>query len=672
MSIAASHLPGAALPAVRSKPSCVLRTDPQAGLRIVHASDALGVLLGRPAAELAGLTFAEAFGLHPDIADALMAADLRFGGAYECDLHIELPRRRLTVRLLLALPPAALAPDALAPEAPAGTPDVPAEFLRSEFLAVITDVLSVRAVGGGQASSPRQSFWNDPANAHRRDLMIVFTPDFVVRRCSESYAALYGRRPADMVGRNLADWLPAEELSRLTQAMLNASSEDIINSSRARKLLPDGSERWYQWIDVAIGAPVGTELPEILAVGIDVTELELAQARLRDAIESINEGFVLFDRERRLVLVNEEFRRMYSRAQPAIRAGITMRDLLRISAASGELGSIDDIDAFADEVIAHIESQPEIRYQRKLADGRWILISQRRTSDGGYVGLRTDITAVKQHEEALLSAGTELATKNRELEILAERLRDARIIAEESNRAKSRFLAHMSHELRTPLNGILGFAEVMTAGLFGPIQPPRYAEYVQLIHNSGKLLLSLINDVLDMSKIEAGKMELKIESLKTEGLGESCRQMMAGLARESSIALEILPTDRCPSLDGDERAVKQMIINLMSNAIKFTPPGGRVSLGFRDLGQDGVEISVTDSGIGMTAEELEKAMQPFGQIDSEMSRQHDGTGIGLPLVKSLAELHGGRLRLLSEKGGGTTALIVLPRHESPGLAGAII
>ena len=254
----------------------------------------------------------------------------------------------------------------------------------------------------------------------------------------------------------------------------------------------------------------------------------------------------------------------------------------------------------------------------------------------------------------------ELERKNAALISLAGELRRARIAAEDSNRAKSRFLAHMSHELRTPLNGIIGFADIMRAGLFGPLTPERYREYVDLIHNSGALLLSLINDVLDMSKIEAGKMELTIEPLETAALAESCRTMVLGMARDASVAVKVAIDPDCPEIHADDRAAKQMIINLMSNAVKFTPAGGVVTLRFRRLAETGVAVSVEDTGIGMTPAELEKAILPFGQVDSELARQRKGTGIGLTLVKSLVELHGGTLDIATEKGKGTTATVTLP------------
>jgi signal transduction histidine kinase len=269
-----------------------------------------------------------------------------------------------------------------------------------------------------------------------------------------------------------------------------------------------------------------------------------------------------------------------------------------------------------------------------------------------FLSVGLNVTAMKR-------ARDELQRKNTALTAVAEELREAQIAAEDSNRAKSRFLAHMSHELRTPLNGIIGFADIMRAGLFGPIMPERYRDYVELIHNSGELLLSLINDVLDMSKIEAGRMELSIEPLEVTPLAESCRTMVIGMARDNSVVVKLDVAPDCTELHADARGAKQMIINLLSNAVKFTPAGGIVTLSFRKR-DDGVAIAVADNGIGMTPEELQKAVLPFGQIDSEMARQRKGTGIGLTLVKSLVELHGGTLDIVSTKDVGTTATLILP------------
>jgi signal transduction histidine kinase len=182
---------------------------------------------------------------------------------------------------------------------------------------------------------------------------------------------------------------------------------------------------------------------------------------------------------------------------------------------------------------------------------------------------------------------------------------------------------------------------------------------VGLIHNSGELLLSLINDILDMSKVEAGRMELVVEPLEAAALADACRTLVIGMARDSGIALKVEIEPGCTEIHADARAAKQMIINLLSNAVKFTPSGGLVTLSFGRRAE-GVAIAVADNGIGMTPVELEKAMLPFGQVDGELARQRKGTGIGLTLVKSLVELHGGTLDIASTKGIGTTATLTLP------------
>ena len=611
-------------PPYRDSARCLLRLEHDGCPRLISASKPLAAMLERRPEEIIGRSAATLFGMSEDALAELMQACLRRQDAIETDLSLSLHGKQHSVRLILVPQPR---------EGGDATSDVLVLFID------LPEAPRTRATPvAGSAGS---------------DLLVRYSFELDVLGCSASYAALYGRTPAEMVGRNLSEWLPPDELEIVRQAVHHTAGDEIVNTNQILRMLPDGQRRWYRWIDVALQS-------EMLSIGMDITKLKRAKARLRDAIESINEGFCLFDKNGQLVMFNEQFRAMYPKSAPAIYHGVSMMEMLRYSAASGELGSIEDPVQFAQEVRRNYELNPEIRYQRRLADGRWILVSQRRTSDGGYVGLRTDITSVKENEAALQSATDELERKNAALSTLADELRQARISADESNRAKSRFLAHMSHELRTPLNSIIGFADILRAGLFGPVEPERYRDYVELIHNSGALLLSLINDILDMSKIEAGKMELSIQPLETAALAESCRSMVIGMARESSVAVKVEIEPDCGEVHADERAAKQMIINLMSNAVKFTPAGGVVTLHFRNLETRGVAITVEDTGIGMTPQELTKAMLPFGQVDSELSRQRKGTGIGLTLVKSLVELHGGTLDLTSQKGKGTTATITLP------------
>ena len=235
---------------------------------------------------------------------------------------------------------------------------------------------------------------------------------------------------------------------------------------------------------------------------------------------------------------------------------------------------------------------------------------------------------------------------------LAQRERDliaARDAAEKANRAKTSFLASMSHELRTPLNAILGFSEILRDGCFGPIAP-RYAAYAADIHDSGNHLLTLINDILDLSKIEAGRQKIEHEPVDLCAVARASCQLLQEKAKAAGITMEAdLPGDAI--LVGDETRLKQISLNLLSNAIKFTPRGGKVRLTVT-IRPGETTLEVSDNGIGMTAEEVAIALEPFGQIESAMSRSYDGTGLGLPLVKGLAALHGGRVDIKSAKGAG--------------------
>ncbi len=239
-------------------------------------------------------------------------------------------------------------------------------------------------------------------------------------------------------------------------------------------------------------------------------------------------------------------------------------------------------------------------------------------------------------------------------------LRQAKEQADFANRSKSEFLANMSHELRTPLNAIIGFSEILKDQLFGPVGQPQYVEYAQDIYDSGQLLLSLINDILDMSKIEAGKRQLAETTLDLEGLAHSVERLVAARAKMGKLKLVIDVPKTLPGLRGEEKAMKQILTNLLTNAIKFTPEGGTVSLNAQLDTDGGISIAVADTGIGIKAEDIIVALTPFGQIESAMSRKHQGTGLGLPLTKALVELHHGTLDIRSTPGEGTTVILTFP------------
>jgi len=415
---------------------------------------------------------------------------------------------------------------------------------------------------------------------------------------------------------------------------------------------------------------IAADTQRLVGIAIDITEQKqaearerMANARLRDAVESISEAFSLWDSRGRLVMANEKFRAFHKIDRDAVPFGTTARDLdLRTSDGALLLpGRLAD---------ARDPAHQEV----KLPGGRWLHLSERRMRDGGIVSVGTDITALKHQEAELVRKGeilsetiTDLEGSRRTLQSqasqlvqLAEKYAGAKAKAEAANRSKSEFLANMSHELRTPLNAIIGFSEIMRKQMFGPLGAAKYEAYADDIHSSGQHLLEVINDILDMSKIEAGRHSLDRSEFDPADVIEETLRIVSGRANEADVSLEKGPVE-VSCLIADRRAVKQILLNLLTNGVKFTPRGGQVRVSVATDSEDGAALfSVRDTGIGIDEADLQRLGQPFEQVESNYLKTHEGTGLGLALSRSLAELHGGTLTIESLPGEGTCVSFTIP------------
>ncbi len=457
------------------------------------------------------------------------------------------------------------------------------------------------------------------------------------------------------------------DLFAIADQLISSTINHIDQSFRMQH--SDGHWIWLR-VRCELSRGVGDGGLHLIGIAVDITEQKSlaertveADLRLRDAIETIPEAFVLWDAEDRLVLCNSHFQRLHKLPDSAVIPGTSY------------------------ETVAEVGSMPEIRtrlpdsntlapgartLEAQLGDGKWLHISERRTKDGGYVSVGTDITRIKEHEQKLVDNDlrlratvidlkrTQATLEQQALELadLAQKYAEEKNRAEEANQAKSKFLANMSHELRTPLNAIIGFSEIMGSGLFGVLGSDKYQEYCHDILTSGHYLLEVINDILDMSKIEAGRMRLDMEPLNlAQTITESLR-VVSGRAAEKRLTLDSDFQDTVP-LVADRRAVKQIMVNLLSNAVKFTPEGGRVIVRNRVI-NGSVVLMIADTGIGIAQQSLARLCQPFEQVESSLTKTYHGSGLGLAIAKSLAGLHGGSMKMRSKLGVGTVICVTLP------------
>ncbi len=378
----------------------------------------------------------------------------------------------------------------------------------------------------------------------------------------------------------------------------------------------------------------------------NVTERAQAERRARrahellvDAIESIADGFVLYDADDRLVLCNAKYRELYAQSEDLIRPGTSFETILREGALRGQYTvPPHELDAWlADRIARH--RTPGGPFLQQFADGRWIRVEERRTRDGGTVGLRSDISDLKQQEAELRAARDE---------------------AERANSSKSDYIHHLSHELRTPLNAVMGFAQLIADQLMGPLGNPRYRDHARQIASAGEYMLDMIGRLLDLAKIEAGRMELREEPCDLGLLADMTFAMMQAPADARGVTLVGEVPEDTPLVLGDLSMIRQMLTNLVGNAVKFSKEGGRVTVRVERLDNGAVALSVADTGIGMSAEQLPRALDAFGQVHARSVSAERGSGLGLPLTRALIELHGGQFGIDSAPGAGTTVRLVFP------------
>nr|WP_321359416.1 PAS domain-containing sensor histidine kinase [uncultured Hyphomonas sp.] len=413
-----------------------------------------------------------------------------------------------------------------------------------------------------------------------------------------------------------------------------------------------------RWIELR-GSGTETDSGTLFGgIMLDITDrkhaedrVKAAERRLRNALEGFNGPFALWDHRKRLLYWNRAFATDFGLTD-TLRPGMT-HDTVTIARA----GAIRAERASEDDTQANLIG---------LQGGRWLKLVERPSPDGGLITVGIDVTENISKEEELRRQKQRMRQTMQDLERsqgladeLTRKLTDEKSRAENASNSKSAFLANMSHELRTPLNAINGFSEILAHELYGPLGDQRYKGYAQDILASGQHLLDMINDILDMAKIEAGKMTINPQPIDPVDPVDAAVRMIRRKASDKDIDVMLDVQPGLPQIDADHRAIRQMVLNLVSNAIKFTNAGGKITVSVQQRGPD-IQVSVTDTGVGIPASDLPRLSQPFEQAAGAHDRSYEGTGLGLALTKSFAEMHGGEMSLSSIEGEGTTVTFTLP------------
>jgi PAS domain S-box-containing protein len=434
----------------------------------------------------------------------------------------------------------------------------------------------------------------------------------------------------------LLDRMHPDDRPAVTAAVTAAMTQGIPFSYRTRGFKPNGEMHLYDTHGDVERGPDG-RIIAVLGVVQDVTAKVTAENALKESEATYR--FMAEEASDIIVRHGADGRRTF--VSPAVRRILGYEPAEMLKRGIYEGAHPDDIE--------HVK---QVLADARRGSGAANYTYRVQHRDGHMVWLETHLRFVRNPQTGTFDGAIAVSRDITERKRAEEELTGARERAEAANQTKSRFLANMSHELRTPLNAIIGFSDILGKEMFGPLGGERYLEYARLINESGTMLLDLINDLLDMSKIEAGKFELHYESFSAADVVASCVRLIEKRAEEKGVRIntEIEPANLC--LRADHRAIKQILLNLLSNAVKFTNRGGSIDVNVRRGGAF-IAIEVRDTGVGIPAHVLPRLAQPFEQASSDASRQHGGSGLGLALVKSLTHLHGGDLRIASEEGRGT-------------------
>jgi signal transduction histidine kinase/HAMP domain-containing protein len=478
------------------------------------------------------------------------------------------------------------------------------------------DALRRRVIAGDGSEAERAALDERAAAVvDSFDSLVELTAEDGFRDRERALASIESFRRVGIAGTLLALFLGAIVAILLARRMVRP----IAVASAAARRIAEGE------LEVDIVSAGGDELGQLLAsmavmrdniraiMQREIAARRSAQSRLVSAIESSAEGVILSDETGRIVITNTQ-----------------------VSAFFPGLTGAFDVGAPLPASFEAALAQPT--GEMRLADGRWLRLSRSSNPDGGFVVIASDITGLKDRERVLQAAKEE---------------------AELASRSKSEFLANMSHELRTPLNAVIGFSEIMVGEMFGPMGQAKYKGYALDILRSGQHLLDVINDILDIAKLQSGKAELNLRPTRLSEIVEDSMRIIAEQAKSGGIEMTRSIDPDIPVIEADATRLRQLLLNLLSNAIKFTPEGGRIAVAVQLAGDD-IQLAVSDTGIGMAAKDIPKALEPFSQIDASITRKYGGTGLGLPLSKLFAELHGGRLTIESAVGRGTTVTVTLP------------